>query len=283
MANKDVSSQYNIITIKESIIADEIQEKNYLRAVKEGDIPHLDDILLDSEKYSDIIEENGTVNARYLLASFYVLDGKTADNYMKFGEYFSYFDENKKWKELGDFENRSDFLRKVNFPRSNTYCSQAAHIYRLVQVNRLDPDRLIRLGSKATLISQYIAEDLSNNELMKLVRQIEKLTYKNARQFIRSGDYKSYLAGEKIPSEEKNNPPAKKSEPVYVNIKFDMPKVKVSRDQKTVEYRFPDPVRQQVYQMAIAEMKDQIADKMNDIVNRPEGEAWLKKLKKNKL
>jgi hypothetical protein len=278
MADKDVTTQYNISTIKESIISGEIQEANYLRAVTEGLVPSLSEILNNKKKYKDIIEENGTVNARFLLASFYVLDGKTADNYMKFGEYFIYFDENKKWKELGDFENRTDFLRKVNFPRSEAYCSQAAHIYNLIKIGRLEPDRLIKLGSKATLVSQYIVEDLNNNELMKLVKQLERLTFREAQHFMRSGEYKYFLAGEKIPEEKKRIFPTKKQDGEYVHLKFDMPKVKVSKDQKSTEYRFPDPVRQQVWNMAITEMREEIADRMTDIINRPEGEAWRKKL-----
>jgi hypothetical protein len=30
--------------------------------------------------------------------------------------------------------------------------------------------------------------------------------------------------------------------------------------------------------MAITEMREEIADRMTDIINRPEGEAWRKKL-----
>jgi hypothetical protein len=281
--SKDLTFNTDLITIQESIIGDDIQEREFYRAVKDSRIPTLEEVFKDKNRYKNIIDEKGEINARYLKAVFYVLDGKTGDNYLKFGEHFHYFEEKKKWKEFG-YDNRHDFFeRTTTFPRGESYCSSAVQAYKLVLHGRLKREDIILLGSKISLLADYITKNLTDNQLMKLIKKITKMTADEIRKFIRNGDYLYFLDGETPPGETKTIPLTKTGKAQeYVQINLKMPKIHNERDKNGwySYFDFEENWEQEVWSLAYQRRKKDIYEEVQSILNEPGFEKYQKLAKK---
>jgi hypothetical protein len=284
LMSKDLTLDTDLITIQESIIGDSIQEREFLRAVKNSSIPAIEEILKNKDRHKNIIDNKGEVNARYLNAVFYVLSGKTGHDYLTLGEYIYYADEKKKWFELGGYENRYDFIKNTpNFPHSNSFCTNAKQAYKLVLHSRLKREDIILLGSKISLLADYITKDLTDNQLMKLIKKIVKMTADEIRKFIRNGDYLYFLDGETPPGETKTIPLTKTGKThEYIQINLKMPKIHNERDKNGwySYFDFEENWEQEVWSLAYQRRKKDIYEEVQSILNEPGFEKYQKLAKK---